>query len=1540
MSFPTAEIEQAEVGKQSGRTFEEEQEYQRQTSEVASGSQVKLDDTFASKHNTAADPFMDRALSEIEMSMKSEYERWSTPNNVAKTFMELFPGLQLTPGQAINQVVRTFASYARSLQTNPPDLGAQPWFQEQLVKLRDAFMRVNAQGATKPAAPRPALRLRGGVASEEREVEDLANIPDTGNAGYTYDQFLALANAGVVARDDTDRSFMTWNDYQTSWDPTQAVNKAALQAGADVILSEARKFINDDPSNVFDDGRYVELKNIVATVFHNVYRVRPLINTVPEYGNSDVSTMQNAVDAMMLHALAGLGKSLQRGFKDPRLKAVYDIWIQGWNMVTTTKRPTVDPKVKTTLQRRFDELYTASIADEGRSRRRRKKVSYREEDELWVPPDGFISPPPDRPVDKPPRPVAKPPSPNLDPNLVPDPPRRTPKKPGKFVVPAKVKKKAKAKRTVPAVNPDIVSPAPPKRKRNINLEGIPAKVVPTKIARPVFRIRTARNKDMYILQVTDGPEIRGKKPKAAVSVVLRDKYARLPDGTLREKNDPQLQIITSYLFDYYRKHNKFPSSHVQYILRSREKGASPSPELLEYDKRGMPARADRPKNYGLENWFKKKQVREGTGGLSTVYAAVDKYLNSKEVRDVLIATPKSVKEVVTQVLDALDLKEEDYVGKINITADPLDEPELRDTWRILVGQIQKRVKKNAKTDPPFRLLQSGKKAQEKESMRVFTGEIPTEPPRLLPPTWGTSPVPDDSVRQLSTMVQFEMSQNWPDRPMTNPQALAYVLERLKRRYNIQAPPGALGVMLKVNIANALRGGLSPQFKDRLAAYQKSLGKQQIQSPSRSSRRSVSANVGSEVAPYATPDRRSRSYSRSSLPMARNAREDQFIGPIPMRQLIESFGLNSEAAAWHRDMQSVLGMSTPDARAGRFRPAFSVALGEGRLSDVANFQNSLLENRGDAGTEEKIMDGDPEEKVDVAPPLPPTPEGTGWNSEWEIKPQKRPTIAMRFHAKRRAAMSTLRSSGTLSQFLLRLIDPVYQMVKKPDDPEQMSLTEPDFQRIADYIGTFSQEQTPEQGDSYKYGLLAQAALFALKGINREVRRENEDPSMPLTLSAVEDFESSLAAGDLVITSDLRGPINYIFENALGAKEATEFKKLYKTDLQQKVGRRRSDSAPEKRRAGPGMVTRPKSPLDEESIEEEIDLLQEEESETELPIPDPPAPAPTVGPLTVKFKGHTFRVISPDMSWTEMHLQHQDVFNRLNFTESDTYALYDLMKQKIAESTQPLPDKDPRYDAGPVDTGVSIGAFDMRLDGTVRPPFEVDRRSRTRSLQSFDSDATDVASDRTPAITVITITDDSSSVGGIRPGLHPNYPVYGQRHRGQGEANQHIVRLLSQKRYAMQPKNKFPYRGSKVVLDDKEHAEQFNGFVKAAALADPLSRLDGIKKKIGDHISINATPDRYHMIVWKDVPSRALKILCQEVKKHIQSLPRSAHIELFREVASQYKIVMSAQRLMNSGVKEIGRAILELLKRKRRGHYVHLVLLQTVPGGHLMRYEGLY
>ena len=95
----------------------------------------------------------------------------------------------------------------------------------------------------------------------------------------------------------------------------------------------------------------------------------------------------------------------------------------------------------------------------------------------------------------------------------------------------------------------------------------------------------------------------------------------------------------------------------------------------------------------------------------------------------------------------------------------------------------------------------------------------------------------------------------------------------------------------------------------------------------------------------------------------------------------------------------------------------------------------------------------------------------------------------------------------------------------------------------------------------------------------------------------------------------------------------------------------------------------------------------------------------------------------------------------------------------------------------------------------------------------------------------------------------------------------------------------------------------------------------------------------MIVYKDVPPRALKKLCMEIKKHVKSLHYNAHVELFREVGHEYKLVLSADRLRQIGLGRLARVLIEYVGKRRKGHYVHFVLLQTIPGGSLHSYRGI-
>ena len=78
---------------------------------------------------------------------------------------------------------------------------------------------------------------------------------------------------------------------------------------------------------------------------------------------------------------------------------------------------------------------------------------------------------------------------------------------------------------------------------------------------------------------------------------------------------------------------------------------------------------------------------------------------------------------------------------------------------------------------------------------------------------------------------------------------------------------------------------------------------------------------------------------------------------------------------------------------------------------------------------------------------------------------------------------------------------------------------------------------------------------------------------------------------------------------------------------------------------------------------------------------------------------------------------------------------------------------------------------------------------------------------------------------------------------------------------------------------------------------------------------------------------------QIKKHLRSLSPLANVELFREVGHEYKLVLSADRLRQIGLARLARVIIEYVGKKKKGHYVHFVLLQTIPGGSLHSYRGI-
>ena len=74
---------------------------------------------------------------------------------------------------------------------------------------------------------------------------------------------------------------------------------------------------------------------------------------------------------------------------------------------------------------------------------------------------------------------------------------------------------------------------------------------------------------------------------------------------------------------------------------------------------------------------------------------------------------------------------------------------------------------------------------------------------------------------------------------------------------------------------------------------------------------------------------------------------------------------------------------------------------------------------------------------------------------------------------------------------------------------------------------------------------------------------------------------------------------------------------------------------------------------------------------------------------------------------------------------------------------------------------------------------------------------------------------------------------------------------------------------------------------------------------------------------------MKILTLKIRNHVREQPRN-HCELYEIVGGKYKQVLSNARLMSITDREL--AI--LIKRRLKGRpNVHLVIMQTVPGGSL-------
>ena len=68
-----------------------------------------------------------------------------------------------------------------------------------------------------------------------------------------------------------------------------------------------------------------------------------------------------------------------------------------------------------------------------------------------------------------------------------------------------------------------------------------------------------------------------------------------------------------------------------------------------------------------------------------------------------------------------------------------------------------------------------------------------------------------------------------------------------------------------------------------------------------------------------------------------------------------------------------------------------------------------------------------------------------------------------------------------------------------------------------------------------------------------------------------------------------------------------------------------------------------------------------------------------------------------------------------------------------------------------------------------------------------------------------------------------------------------------------------------------------------------------------------------------------MICKQIKSYISGLPSSSHVELFKEVGSEWKLVLSASRLAQAVIKELARLLISEMKSKP---YLHYILLKTL------------
>ena len=171
-------------------------------------------------------------------------------------------------------------------------------------------------------------------------------------------------------------------------------------------------------------------------------------------------------------------------------------------------------------------------------------------------------------------------------------------------------------------------------------------------------------------------------------------------------------------------------------------------------------------------------------------------------------------------------------------------------------------------------------------------------------------------------------------------------------------------------------------------------------------------------------------------------------------------------------------------------------------------------------------------------------------------------------------------------------------------------------------------------------------------------------------------------------------------------------------------------------------------------------------------------------------------------------------------------------------------------------------------------------------------------------------------------HGGYPAH-------GGIDHPLVRMLQRDKFRHAPVNKFPYRPGEYVFEDGGPGEVFEGFIRAAEVADPLAPMQGRKYYIGRHIEVLRKNVRFDIVIHKGVPPEGLRILCLKVKEHVNIMGH-ANVELFQKIGGKMKLVQSNTQLRGVEAKHLAKLFLDGLRGKSSAHFV---IFQTLPGGPL-------